>query len=71
MYYPVGWPKSIAINLSNRYSSLFKHDSGQSSQQNDLKESILIISFNKEKNLIFFLTELSLRIRFCKVMYNS
>ncbi|XP_015789776.1 guanine nucleotide exchange factor subunit Rich [Tetranychus urticae] len=59
MYYPVGWPKNIALDLKRRY--LKDELSGDVP-----KEKILDISSNNERNLILILTNISLRIWFCK-----
>ncbi|XP_053204166.1 guanine nucleotide exchange factor subunit Rich-like [Panonychus citri] len=59
MYYPVGWPKNIALDFKRRYLK-------DGLSEDIPKDHILEISSNNERNLILILTNTSLRVWFCK-----
>lgn len=57
MYYPVGWSQNLALDSRKRYLN----ENGP-----EHKEEILDIQANSERNLILIVTNVSLRIWFCK-----
>lgn len=63
MYLPVGWSKNLTLGLRKR--GLVENDQEASPLSAD-KEEILDMQANSERNLILIVTNVSLRIWFCK-----